>query len=97
MKELEGRRTIGPGILPFPSGQNWSLSLYYRRYLKTKNVIRLFKDGTKVRFVAILSIKLTFSLLVSGNLSKFSHLCSAVALLWHSCVTLGKTAVKRAR
>jgi len=63
---------------------------------KTKNCIRLFKDGIKVRFVAILLIKLTFSLPVSGTLSKFSCLCSALALLWHSCVTLDRTTVKRA-
>lgn len=39
---------------------------------------------------------LTFSLLVSGTLSKFSRLCSALALLWHNCVTLDKAAVQRA-
>lgn len=59
----------------------------------TKNCIRLFKDDINVRFVAIL-IKLAFSFLESGTLSKFSCLCSALALPWPGCIALHKTAVK---
>lgn len=88
-KEMEEKRTTQPGILLLPTART-GLWLWIRGdiCMEDKKIVLDYISHIKVRSV---DIKLTFPLLLSGTLS---NLCSALALLGHSCVTFNKSAVK---